>query len=309
MLQNQTGIINEQTISIPHGSVYSMSHKSQANWKHSFPADPSKTTPRISFTFRQLIPDSQVVKPPRAPPICHPDEYVSTHSPQQGTHEGILLLTDSIIGQTPEHIFDRIPGHRLIKKTNKQLTNFMNFEPEFKYRKAVILSCGVNDLSCYGLRGRALGNIICPRLAETANKHPDTTFVFNSIIYTRHTWLNKEIDTFNQLIFEMSLTMPNFLFFDSSSVISRDPISHSWDNVIEPRDPRRIHLTRNARILITDHLVNGIELLCRRKDGKPLPPSIRNWVWPMRREYLESLPEIRASLGHRSVTHNLTCGT
>ena len=267
--QNQVGVINETSITIPHGSVFGMSRSSQATWKHSIPVNPTVTNPRISFTFRKLIPVSEAPKHTPAPPICHPDQYVSPQSPPRGTHAGILLLTDSILSHTPEHIFDKIPGHRLIKKVNKRLTDVMAFEPEFKYRSVVVFSCGVNDLSCYGLRGHVLADIICPRISEAAQNHPNTTFVCNSVLYTRHSWLNGEIDVLNKLMFELSLVTRNFVFFDSSDVLSSNPISSSWDNVIEPRDPRRLHITRAARVIITNSLVRGLDLLSRRAVGKP----------------------------------------
>lgn len=307
VFQNQVGIINETSVTIPPGSVYSMSCASQSTWKHGIPATPTATNSRISFTFRKLIPESEVPRPPRAPPICHPDQYVSPQSPPRGTHAGILLLTDSILSNTPEFIFDKIPGHRLIKKVNKRLTDIMAFEPEFKYRKTVIFSGGVNDLSCYGLRGHVLADLICPKISNAAKNNPNTTFVFNSVLYTRHQWLNNEIDTLNRAMFELSLETKNFVFFDSSEVVSSNPISRSWDNVIEPRDPRRIHITRAARVLITDCLVSGIDLLCRRADGKQIPPSLNRWSWPLRREYLQDVPALREKLGSRAVSHNLTC--
>ena len=134
----------------------------------------------------------------------------------------------------------------------------MAFGPEFKYRSVVVFSCGVNDLSCYGLRftslvirGHVLADIICPKISEAAQNHQNTTFVFNSMLYTRHSWLNGEIDVLNKLMFELSLVTRNFVFFNSSDVLSSNPISSSWDNVIEPRDPRRLHITRAARVIIT----------------------------------------------------------
>ena len=209
IFQNQVGIINESKVKIPHGSVYSMSSESQVTWKHSIPVDPAATGPRISFTFRKLKSESDMPKRPQAPPICHPDKYSGPRTQPQGTHSGILLLTDSILSQTPEHIFNRIPGHRLIKKENKCLVDIMSFEPEFKYRKAVVFSCGVNDLSCYGFRGHTLSGVMGPKIADACKKHSSTSFIFNSILYTRHDWLNSEIDTMNMAMFELSMTLPN----------------------------------------------------------------------------------------------------
>ena len=60
--QNQVGVINETSITIPHGYVFGMSRSSQATWKHSIPVNPTVTNPRISFTFRKLIPVSEAPK-------------------------------------------------------------------------------------------------------------------------------------------------------------------------------------------------------------------------------------------------------
>ena len=81
VFQNQLGIINESHIELPHGSVFSMTRASQSSWKHSILTEPNVTNPRISFTFRKLLPESDVPKRPKAPPVIHPDEYQSPASP------------------------------------------------------------------------------------------------------------------------------------------------------------------------------------------------------------------------------------
>ncbi len=167
------------------------------------------------------------------------------------------------------------------------------YESEFKYRNIVLISCGVNDLSSYGMRGRELANKVCPQLLETCRKHPSTTFIFNSILYTRHGWLNDEIDVLNNIMFDLSIMTQNFNFFDSSSVISNHPLGRKVDNIIEPRDPRKLHITRAARVLISEHIVNGIELICSRNKGKLLSPILRSWKWPLRNEYIDTLSQTR----------------
>ena len=283
--QNQSGVINESHITLPHGSVYSMSRSSKVSWKHSIKPEPSITNPRISFTFRRLIPDSDIPPRPRAPPITHPDDYRSKDSPPCATHHGILLLTDSILSPTPEYIFDKIDGHRCIKKVNNRLVNLLGFEPEFKYRKTVVISGGVNDLSCYGLRAHTLADLVCSRLAATCRKHRQTTFVYNSMLYNGHRWLNGQVDEFNKIMFELSLDVPNLFFFNSSSVIERSPLSHKWSNVIKANDPRKLHITLAARRLITDQLVKGVDLVSRVRDIREL----KNWTWPLRPHFAEQL--------------------
>ena len=283
--QNQSGAINEAHIKLPHGSVFAMSRSSQATWKHCIKPDASIEEPRVSFTFRRLLPESDIPTPPRAPPITHPDEYRSKKSPPHATHHGILLLTDSILSPTPEHIFDKIKDHRCIKKVNKRLVDIFGFEPEFRYRKTVVISCGVNDLSCYGLRAHSLADIVCARLAASCRQHHGTTFIYNSMLYTGHGWLNDEIEEFNRIMFELSLEVPNLFFFDSSSVIEQSPLKHRWSDVIERSDSRRIHITLAARRLITDQLVNGVDYVCRGRDALEL----RSWNWPLRPHFASKL--------------------
>ena len=162
-LQNQVGLLNEASLEIKHGSVYSMSRESQGDWKHGMlPQDCSE--PRISFGFRRLVPLSQIPRRERAPPIVHPSNYKSPNAIPSGTHERCLLLTDSIIAPAPASVFSRADHIRCIKKNNKRLVDVFNFEPEFGICNTVILSAGVNDLSCYGHTARTLADIVCNRL-------------------------------------------------------------------------------------------------------------------------------------------------
>ena len=239
---NQVGVINETSVIIPSGSLYSMSRSSQSLWKHAILPDPSVSEPRISFTFRRLIPEAEVPRRERPPPITRPGQHrPPPPQPQRpvtqpGTHGGILLLTDSILAPVPEQIFNRVQGHRCIKKQNKQLINIFNFEGEFSYRDVVVFSCGVNDLSRYGIRGQELSDRIAYRLLDCCHRNPGTTFVFNSVLYTRHDWLNEEIDILNRNMFELSVDCQNLLFFDSSAVLTDHPMSLHVDNVIDPGD-------------------------------------------------------------------------
>ncbi len=175
------------------------------------PPEPSITEPRVSFTLRRLLPESSVPNRQKAPPVVHPNQHASS-SPSLGTHDGILVLTDSIGSLTRVHMFSGVEGHRCIKKDSKQLVNIFQFESEFKYRKMVVISCGVNDMSCYGLRGRELADKIGPRLEAVCRNHPGTTFIFNSVLYTRHSWLNRDIDILNGLMFDLSICVNNFNF-------------------------------------------------------------------------------------------------
>ena len=287
-LQNQVGLLNETSVEIKHGSVYSMTRESQTSWKHGMlPQDCSE--PRISFGFRRLKHEASAPRRPPAPPITRPEAYRSPNSIPTGTHERCLLLTDSILSSAPTSIFSQISNLRCIKKSNKRLVDIFNFEPEFAITNTVIISAGVNDLSCYGLTARTLADIVCNRLRHTCRKHPGTKFMFNSVlnVHNKHDWLNKEIDTFNGFMYELSLSVPNLAFFDSHAILMNDGISQHLGGVIDLDDRRGIHITWKARKLITDQMVFAVELTSCLSGGKRPTGKLKNWAWPLRLHFAE----------------------
>ena len=75
----------------------------------------------------------------------------------------------------------------------------------------MIISAGVNDLSCYGLRASVRAGMVCKRLRLTCRKHPKTKLIFNTVlnVHNKYDWLNHEINWFNSYMNELSLTLPN----------------------------------------------------------------------------------------------------
>ena len=289
---NRVGKIRERDVEVPHGSVYSMSAESQREWTHSLLPDRLVSEPRISFTFRRLrTPTTQeppVSKSP-VPPIKPPQPVKPRIA--QGTHRRILFLTDSILKHTPPHIFNKVGSnnsYRCVTKMNYELANVFNFEPEFKYSDMVVISCGVNDLARYGRRPEVLADLVVRRLKECCANNKNTTFVFNSILSTSHEWLNDAIDSFNRIMFDVSLRVSNFSFFDSHAVLLDSPISgpRSARNVgVIDKDDDGIHITFVARRLVTDQLVNGLHMLACGREGKPVTDRVHGWVWPLRRQF------------------------
>ena len=293
---NSVGRIKERDVEVANGSVYTMSAESQRDWTHCLLPDRQVSDPRISFTFRQLItpsaPDLSVTRHVTGSPIptIKPPEPVKPRI-AQGTHRRILFLTDSILKHAPPHIFNRVGGndsYRCVMKMNYELANIFNFEPEFKYSDMVVISCGVNDLARYGRRPEVLADLVVRRLKDTCAANKNTTFVFNSILHTSHGWLNEAIDTFNGIMFNVSLNVCNFTFFDSHSVLVSSPISkpRSASNVgVIAKDDDGVHITFAARRLITDQLVNGLHMLACGREGKHVTDRVHGWTWPLRREY------------------------
>ena len=279
-LRNLTGIVRETTVHLPHGSVHIMPQEHQSVYQHGIRPDSSITEPRVSFTFRKLLPARDLPVRTKVPPIQHPDKYRSPAALPVGTHDRVLFLTDSVLSATPPFIFERDNSTVLIKKTCWQLTNVAGFEPEFSYTKTVIISCGVNDLSRHGLRAPVLADLFCRRLADWCKRHPSTNFVFNSLLETNINWLNTEINQFNQIIHELSLKHSNLHFYDSHELLVADKISEKRENVIEPTG-NGIHITKRARIVVNDGLVDAVAWL-HAPPGGAVSSRIRNFRWPLR---------------------------
>ena len=218
-----------------------------------------------------------------------------------GSKRRILFLSDSVAKSTPEHLFSRVKkDHRCVKKVNFYLTDVFNFEPEFGYSDDVLISCGINDMSTAKdgrppVRAHVLADLTARRLTECCDRHPNTSFIINSILHTRHQWLNREVDTFNRVMFELSVTIHNLRFLDSHEGLMRDSISETVNDVLDPSDPRGTHLTFAAKKLITKQLVSAVELIVGKRTGTIQESTVRGWSWPLRREYVAVFRDISAS--------------
>ena len=83
-------------------------------------------------------------------------------------------------------------------------------------------------------------------------------------------------------MFELSRNLPNLRFFDSHQVLLTGNLREVY-----VRDGSGVHITLEARKLITSELVNGLiyRLPAGRRDDSRLP---RGWRWPLRRSYAEA---------------------
>lgn len=263
-----------------------MTRSSQETWKHGVLPCPSGL-PRISFGFRRLV-DNPFPPRSKAPPIAPPQRTQAPTEVPKGTHDRCFLLTDSILSSTPPALFDRVGDLRCIRRVNYKLVDIFDYESEFAISDTVILSAGVNDLSCYGMTARSLADTVCGKLQKVCGKYRDTHFIFNSVLlvdHNRHPWLNVEIGRFNRLMWELSRTVPNMSFFDGHHVLMRAPLSRDLARVIEPRDKRGVHLTTTARMIVTAELVNAVEYAYRLKRRMKLSNRMSNWSWPLRVEF------------------------
>ena len=246
-LTNIIGPLQGHTVDLKHGEVLAMSKQSQFTWRHGIDREPHITEPRVSLTFRH-IGQHQPTPKPVILPIAEPQR------PDINTQQRVLLLTDSIMSTTPTHVFDAIPEHTCIKKQNFRLSEVFGFEPEFKYTKTVIFSCGINDLSRHGLSANSLADLVCQRLAKCCRDNSTTNFVFNSILLSRqYPWLNREIDQFNHYMYELACDIPNLFYFDSHNLLRLSNIQKRvWLS-----SGNGIHITLDAKKLVARELVNA----------------------------------------------------
>jgi len=263
-----------------------MAAESQSDWSHSLTIENSVTEPRVSFTFRRLreLDDRLIPQHSPVPPIRPPEPVKPTIA--YGTHHRILFLTDSVLKNTPEFIFNRIGGenqYRCVKKVNYELANIFNFEPEFKYSDIVVISCGINDLARYGKRPEVLADLVTRRLKDCCAKHQGTSFVFTALLSTAHGWLNKAAASFNRYMFDLSTRVPNLSFFDSHQVLLSSPLSRPRSRVPVIRsDGDGVHITFDARRLVTSQLVNALDIIVASREHKSLPDRLYGWNWPLR---------------------------
>ena len=177
------------------------------------------------------------------------------------------------------------------------------FGPDFRFSDFVVISCGINDMSRYGKTSHVLADMILTRLSDCCARHPDTVFIFNSVLHTKHAWLNNEVDTLNRYMFELSMRVPNLRFFDSHEAIVMDTkLSSKIDNVIDPNDKHKTHLTLAAKKLVTSQIVSAIELIVGRRNGTVLGSSVRGWYWPLRSQFVRTFRETAALLSGKSNT-------
>ncbi len=250
--------------------------------------EPGITEGRISFTFRKLC-DEATNKtatsesssvPPIAPP---PDGKTSCDRPKR-----VLFLTDSVLSNMPEYLFESVQNHVCIKKINYQLADIDNFSPEFAHSDIVIISDGINDLSRYGKTAETLADITTSRFREYAVRYPDTKFVLNSVLLTRdHPWLNREVNKFNSLMFTLAENTRNLYFFDSDRLMYKSNLKQrqiyatgylssglSEQNMFNSQSNNGIHISLQARRMVTWQLVNAVGYLagCRG-------PRFRSCEW------------------------------
>ena len=113
-------------------------------------------------------------------------------------------------------------------------------------------------------------------------KYPETTFIFNSLLFTKYGWLNREIDQFNRFVFDLSLRKTNLWFFDSHDICCK--LGELRYEILDPSG-NGIHLASLPRGEIARCLVQCIGELSSRS------ATIRKY-WPLRKQYVAHLARV-----------------
>ena len=270
-MYTMSGDLRVHDLDLKHGMVHSMTRQSQDIWRHAINRELDITDTRVSFTFRHIphIPSTDNIRH-NIPNIAKPAPPADCNNKSRR----VLFLTDSIYSSTPEQVFSSIPGCICVKKVNYQFKDILNFEPYFNGTDTVIFSAGVNDLSRYRETANSLADLILPNLAKCCQRNPNTKFIFNSVLHSnyckKYDWLNDEIDLFNYHMRNFCRNVSNIYYFDSHSLLGQSNIQRVWN----PYDNNGIHITLDARKLVTRELVNCV----RSISGSPYT-RIRSCRW------------------------------
>ena len=259
-----------------------MGQGDQKSWEHSIPAEVGVTGPRVSLTFRKLIPTAPFARQP-VPQIVEPD--MPANEPKR-----VLVLTDSMFN------FEKGwgEGTQVVRKKMYQLTHLDRFEHLFNGTDLVLVNAGVNDLSRYGERAYSLARRVETMLANLTRRHPRTTFVLNTVLLTHAKtigkWLNEEIMDFNHRLFEMSLHSPNLRVLDTdwmAASFCQAQWGPSRVGDVYKRDGNGIHLSSSLQ----SHL-ESVVISCTSSTFTP-HRGITWWLRPRFHEWAAWTPSRR----------------
>jgi len=232
VFRSTQGEVQRLNLQIPHGAVYVMSRSSQEFWEHRIPEsqDPSLGK-KVTVGLRRLRETKKALIPRIKEPAFRPQHYQQPEPEQTATilvrhpakhprPKRVLLLLDSIVSCFQTDMFPDPTNIECLKKPCYELHKLHQFESELGYSDVVFISCGIWDLSRRGDKWDApnLFRYMHDKLEIFRVKYPRTTFVFNSLLETRFSFVNRQVNVFNDMMFEYSLGKPNVLFFDSHHI-------------------------------------------------------------------------------------------
>ena len=267
----------ERDYRLADGSIHVMTRSSQDHWLHSIPPDPTCKRPRVSFTFRKMDPNPTPPQPQTVPPIREDAPPARPVAP----NKRVLFLTDSVNAGLDTSAFIG-SGLTCIKDRHfYQLLDLDKYVDQFAGTDYVIISAGINDLSRYGQPASSICRFLSIRLRQWVRMFPNTTFIFNSILFTKFAWLNGRVRAVNETLFNLSLELRElygagrFYFLDTAHAVFRG-IS-DFSRVLAPSG-NGIHLTAEAARITHDCITQGVMTLDR-------PACTGAVAWPLRPEF------------------------
>ena len=214
------GDYKKEVLNTTHGSVYTMTRRSQDVWDHSVPKNPRKdyTGPRVSITLRLLEEPKSSTSTTNGPTATegqktgHPQPKTSNLNP--GRPLRVLILSDS-----KNRTFDCSLLKDPIVAFRQDLFHLRNLERHrrsIEQSDVVLISAGINDLKHGRVDPRQLHN----HVKQFTSQFPNIQFVFDSVSpltlnADRFNKLNDSIDYLNKLLVQLSFRSPNFKLFDN----------------------------------------------------------------------------------------------
>ena len=157
-----------------------------------------------------------------------------------------------------------------------------DYEHKFKHSDVVIFACGINDLGRYGRSPAELADRILGLIRDVCTRHPNTTFVFSSLLSTKFQWLSAAAGQFNKMVFELSLKLENFVFYDAHVVLVDSGV-----HVLAPTGDG-VHITSTARRVMTDRLIEALSFEIDKSSGRVAKRNKGRWAgysWPLRPDF------------------------
>lgn len=266
----------ERDYSLTNGSIHVMTRSSQDRWLHSIHPDPACKSTRVSFTFRKMDPHPAPPRPQTVPPIREDAPPSRPVTP----NKRVLLLTDSVNSGFDTAVFQGSDLTCIKDRRFFQLLDLDMYVDQFKDTDYVIISAGINDLSRYGQPAASICRFLSNRIRRWVSMFPNTTFIFNSILFTRFDWLNRRVRIVNEALFDLSLELVEtgkFYFLDTAHAVF-ESIS-DYGRVLSPSGDG-IHLSAEAA-RITQDCISGVVMTL----DSPAYSGAVSVAWPLRPEF------------------------
>ena len=73
-------------------------------------------------------------------------------------------MTDSLLNSISDSDFHSLNNYRCVKRVNPELTKYFDNQSDLNASDIVIISGGINDLSCHNYSAESLADVVRPKL-------------------------------------------------------------------------------------------------------------------------------------------------